>query len=321
MARKPVFTPPPGPAPDAADRLVRVNRRRGRILTLLVSVAALASFGGVIYWAHEQDLKSGGEGIVPLIRAEEGPAKVKPEQPGGMVVPNQDKTVYDRISPGSVPTGPEKLLPPPPTPVIPPATPPQTMPAAPADTAAAPAAGSSAPPPLPADQSMSTVAPPPTPVPAAPQPPAPAQPATNQDQAAPAAATAAAAPAATPVATPGTGKPEVLTPPAQGTAPAPQPASTPTPGQSIASLIDSISGHRIQLASVRSEDQAQATWARIKRGNEDVLGGLTMRAVRVDLGDRGIYYRVQAGPLDEAGAQSACAKLKSRSVDCIVVKP
>ena len=102
--------------------------------------------------------------------------------------------------------------------------------------------------------------------------------------------------------------------------PAAAPAAA-APNQSIASLIDNISGYRIQLASVRSEEQAQATWARMQKSNGDVLSSLTMRAIKVDLGDRGIYYRVQAGPLDEGGAQSACSKLKSRSVDCIVVKP
>ncbi len=130
MDRRPIFNPPLAPQTTAAapDRLARLTRRRGRWLTLMVSLAALASFGGVVYWAHEQDLKSGGEGIIPLIRADDKPIKIKPDSPGGMVVPDQDKTVYDRISPGSVPTGPEKLLPPPPIPQIPPATPPQAMP-------------------------------------------------------------------------------------------------------------------------------------------------------------------------------------------------
>ncbi|MGE0658516.1 MAG: SPOR domain-containing protein, partial [Reyranellaceae bacterium] len=95
----------------------------------------------------------------------------------------------------------------------------------------------------------------------------------------------------------------------------------PQSSPSIATLIDTLSGHRIQLASVRTEEQAKATWARLQQSNGDVLGKLTMRAVRVDLGERGTYYRVQAGPLDESGAQSACATLRGRSVECLVVKP
>jgi hypothetical protein len=278
MAQKPVFTPPP---PEAvASRLAKVTRRRGRILTLLVSVAALASFGGVIYWAHQNDREAGGQGIVPLIKADEKPIKIKPDTPGGLVVPNQDKTVYERVQPGSVPQGPEKLLPPPPVPQIPPPTPPQ--------------------PPAPA--ALPTPATPPTATaPAAPVP----------------------VPVVPPVATTDPAKPpgaEVLTPPAQGAA-TPAPATQPQAGQSIANLIDTLSGHRIQLASVRTEEQAKATWARLQQSHGDVLGSLTMRAVRVDLADRGTYYRVQAGPLDDAGANSACSKLRTRSVDCLVIKP
>jgi len=288
MAQKPVFTPPSGT--EAGSRLARVTRRRGRLLTLLVSVAALASFGGVIYWAHEKDMEAGGQGIVPLIRADEKPIKIRPDTPGGLVVPNQDKTVYERISPGSVPQGPEKLLPPPPEPQIPPPVPPQAQPA-PMSVQPAPQgeAAASAAPPSAVDQ----------PLPGAPQPGTPQ----------------AAAPQG---ATPQT--PTPATPAAPAAEPA-QPAAPPQSSPSIATLIDTLSGHRIQLASVRTEEQAKATWARLQQSNGDVLGKLTMRAVRVDLGERGTFYRVQAGPLDEGGAQSACAALRGRSVECLVVKP
>ena len=288
MAQKPVFTPPP---PEAmGSRLAKVTRRRGRILTLLVSIAALASFGGVIYWAHEKDREAGGEGIVPLIRADEKPIKIKPDTPGGLVVPNQDKTVYDRVSPGSVQQGPEKLLPPPPLPQIPPPTPPQ----------------------------------PPQPVPQAATPSVPTAPTTGAPANPPPAASTPPAVATAPTPAPTMGEPpkpgpETLTPPAPGAPPAP--AAQPPQNQSIANLIDTLSGHRIQLASVRTEEQAKATWARLQQSNGDVLGNLTMRAVRVDLGDRGTFYRVQAGPLDDAGANAACSKLRTRSVDCIVIKP
>src|SRR5215813_1233517 len=85
--------PPPGPVAHEPDSipppprdslLMRVNRRRGQILTVMVSVAAIASFGSVVWWAH-----------------------------------NQDKEVFNRISPGAVPTQPEKLLPGPVNPKLP----------------------------------------------------------------------------------------------------------------------------------------------------------------------------------------------------------
>ena len=53
----------------------------------------------------------------------------------------------------------------------------------------------------------------------------------------------------------------------------------------------------------------------------DVLGSLRMQPTKVDLGDKGTWYRVQAGPLDEKQAHSVCGTLKSRKTDCVVVAP
>src|SRR5262245_10957814 len=100
------------PPPPRDSLLSRVNRRRGQILTVMVSIAAIASFGSVVWWAHNQDVKAGGKGLEPLVvQAPATPTRVKPENAGGLVPPNQDKEVYNRISPGAVPTQPEKLLP------------------------------------------------------------------------------------------------------------------------------------------------------------------------------------------------------------------
>ncbi len=81
-------------------------------------------------------------------------------------------------------------------------------------------------------------------------------------------------------------------------------------------------GYRLQVAAVRSPDAAQQEWARLKRVNADVLGKLDMRTARADLGERGTYYRIEAGPIaDAAAAQRACDALKQRKVGCILVKP
>ena len=80
-------------------------------------------------------------------------------------------------------------------------------------------------------------------------------------------------------------------------------------------------GWRIQIASVKSEDVAKSTWAKVQTANGDVLTSLRMQPIRVDLGDKGVWYRVQAGPLDEKQAQSVCGTLKSRKSDCVVVPP
>jgi cell division septation protein DedD len=103
------------------------------------------------------------------------------------------------------------------------------------------------------------------------------------------------------------------------------PASTTEPAPSIASLIENMSGPaggwRVQIASVKSEDIAKSTWARLQAAHGDVLANLRMQPTKVDLGDKGVWYRVQAGPLDEKQAQSVCGTLKTRKTDCVIVPP
>src|SRR5438477_3005932 len=54
--------------------------------------------------------------------------------------------------------------------------------------------------------------------------------------------------------------------------------------------------------------------SRLKREQPDLLGKLSAVAVRADLGDKGTYYRIQAGPLsDGAAAERLCGELRQRS--------
>ena len=63
-------------------------------------------------------------------------------------------------------------------------------------------------------------------------------------------------------------------------------------------------------------------WNRIVGKNKDALGGLTPNVARVDLGEKGVFFRLRAGPLaDKAAADSLCAALGAQNVGCIVVRP
>jgi hypothetical protein len=63
-------------------------------------------------------------------------------------------------------------------------------------------------------------------------------------------------------------------------------------------------------------------WSRIVGKNKDALGGLTPSVARVDLGEKGVFFRLRAGPLaDRAAAESLCATLSAQNVGCIVVRP
>jgi cell division septation protein DedD len=79
---------------------------------------------------------------------------------------------------------------------------------------------------------------------------------------------------------------------------------------------------QIQLASVPSEDAAQAEWKRVNGRHKDLLAALTPAITKADLGERGVYYRLRAGPLaDKAAADELCASLAADKVGCIVIKP
>ena len=77
---------------------------------------------------------------------------------------------------------------------------------------------------------------------------------------------------------------------------------------------------KVQLASLRTPDEARDEWARVKRENADLLGKFAAVAVRADLGDRGTWYRVEVGPVgDHAAALKLCKALKDRDLGCQIV--
>lgn len=86
------------------------------LIALFIGIFAVGGLGlmGFVFFQG----KTMSVDDAPLIKADKNPAKVKPEEPGGMVVANMDKTVYDNIS-GSPDTlqKTEKILPAPEEPI------------------------------------------------------------------------------------------------------------------------------------------------------------------------------------------------------------
>ncbi len=79
---------------------------------------------------------------------------------------------------------------------------------------------------------------------------------------------------------------------------------------------------RIQLGSLDSATAAEAEWRRLKRRHRDLLEALRPRVQRADLGAKGVFYRLQAGPLAGAGrAKGLCEALARRNVRCLVITP
>src|SRR5690606_3690940 len=75
----------------------------------------------------------------------------------------------------------------------------------------------------------------------------------------------------------------------------------------------------VQLAALRSEEEAVATWSRVAAANPS-LSGRPRDIQRADLGDRGVYYRLRAGGFaSKESADAFCGGLQQAGQDCIVV--
>ena len=79
---------------------------------------------------------------------------------------------------------------------------------------------------------------------------------------------------------------------------------------------------RIQLGALDSAAAAEAEWRRLRRRHGDLLEALRSRIQRADLGAKGVFYRLQVGPLAGAGrAKGLCKTLARRNVRCLVITP
>jgi len=78
----------------------------------------------------------------------------------------------------------------------------------------------------------------------------------------------------------------------------------------------------VQVASLRSQGEAEKTWKKLSNNMGDMLTSSQFADIkRVDLGARGIYYRLRvSGLADINAANRLCSQLKRRKQDCIVTK-
>ncbi|MGD9617260.1 MAG: SPOR domain-containing protein [Alphaproteobacteria bacterium] len=258
-----------------------------RLAAIALTLAVMVLFAGGLWFAYVQGMRHAdgpaapGASAVPLLRAEAGPLKVRPEQPGGMPVPDQNISLYnERLAKAPV----EKLLPPPEQPL-----------------------------PRPAPAPITPVAAPPVPMP--PPEPNPAAAGSAQAVAVPRGQALRITSAATAPAETGSGiaPPQTITP--QTAAPQPaQKAAVAAPAEPASGTV------QVRLGSLRSPEAAREEWQRLKRVNADLLAHLRANAVSIDLGEKGIYYRIMAGPLDDAAAERLCDEMKRRNHGCIVAR-
>ncbi|MDR3469576.1 MAG: SPOR domain-containing protein [Xanthobacteraceae bacterium] len=286
--------------------------RRGGMATV-VALVALGVVGTAGAYAYRTLIAAPRSGEAPMIKADAGPNKILP--PAQQTGDASGKQIQDRMSAGQgserlVPreeqpvdvnapstqrTGPRIVFPPLTTN---PSTPPQDASATPPRPAAVgPGSGLGEP------RKVHTVSVRPDQADAAPPAPAPA---TTR----PAASQRAAAPAAPP---PAANAPLSLAP--QASAPPTRVATTaPATAPGVTS-----GGYLVQIASQRSEADAQASYRALQGKYPSVLGSRTPLIKRADLGEKGVYYRAMVGPFGSPDeASQFCGSLKSAGGQCVV---
>lgn len=105
------------------NRRRRFGARLRLVPTLLLGGAAVvAAVAGWYIFTASSELSPSPHSELPLICADSRPIKARPEEPGGLIVPNQDKLVYENLGRGDHEPKVERLLPPPEQPKPPPVT-------------------------------------------------------------------------------------------------------------------------------------------------------------------------------------------------------
>jgi hypothetical protein len=110
--------------------------------------------------------------------------------------------------------------------------------------------------------------------------------------------------------------------------PAPQSAPIQAPSMEMAEAVSGpapapdLSGARsvmsaVHLASYRQLEHAAAGWLELRAQHGSVLANLEPRLAEADLGERGVFLRLKAGPLDSPeAARALCAEVEAAGQWC-----
>jgi cell division septation protein DedD len=288
------------------------HEEEGSRLPLLIVIGLLvfAMFAGVVWLAYTQGVARGRSDAPRVIQAETGPVKTAPANPGGTQTPYTGLKIYQSPAPADDASDSDSV-------------PPAPTPAGKAAQNAAPAISPSLAPVIrpstPPVETAPKVAATPTPAP------------TKLVQTAP----AKPAPVAAPIETPALTENRVATkPPASlsAAAPAPKPhitkipatdAPTPPPAETTETkpaAATSGGGYLLQIGAYKSEDEATAAW-HAYQAKHPVVGGYESDIKKVDLGDKGTWYRLRVGSFgDKTSANALCDKLKADGGSCFLAK-
>lgn len=71
-----------------------------RSLRVALALGSMGAFAYLFAYAYIEGTASGSTRAVPLLRADAGPIKTRPSEPGGLRVPDRDKKIYERLRRG-----------------------------------------------------------------------------------------------------------------------------------------------------------------------------------------------------------------------------
>lgn len=281
-----------------------------RAMSWMVLAIAVGGFAALAYFAYHSGANTINADEMMVVEADGAPMKEAPTTPDGAEFANQDKTIYDVISPVGASQTAEKLLPEPEQPVALSAT--QSSPAQEAPAAAAPAPVAKEAEPAAAPATTTTYVAEPVAAPAKPVD-------TQSAVATTTAALAAAEPATKPVEVASVKpaeksfsapqmvneKPAIKTP---ATAPEKAKAESKPKAEKVAMKASAGGAYKLQLGAFKSEGEAQAAWKKISGKHSAVLSGAPT-IVKAEV-NGGTFYRLRAGSFASADeAKAACAKL------------
>ena len=304
-----------------AGKLASTLKGRSAFMIGSALLGAIA-LGGAIAYAYK--LSGGGlDGETPIVTADARPVKEVPDQPGGKEFPHKNKLIYDRLTNTDQPES-ERLVPRQEdvaVPALPPSAATAGLPAPvattdlmnPATTQAVDGAEEEGGP-----RKVKTLRVlPDGSVEAAP-------PAEMAEAAADATAAGAAVPAEAPAAmmpVPAAEAMQQATAPAQAAPEAPQQVAAADPAAAAAPEPAADTKYVVQVGSKKSQTDALASFADIQQKYPTLLTNYRPIVRKADLGSKGVWYRLQLGPIeDKAAAYKLCGDLKSQGLpDCLVM--
>lgn len=330
---EPRRAPAPGPDPEHED--TRPGSGRGFPWRLILGIVALAVVGLVVW--QGAGLFTGNVGSsgnqVPVFQASVDPFKHRPDDPGGMAVPNQNVTVYNTLGAAEQPDGLEQLLPEPEEPLVL-----EPEPAAGEDGVIDVGAASQveglepeagAVPIFSADQvsdlvdQAMTQAPGDIPIPLE-------KPATPDSLGTTVAPVEESAQAAIPASS-GDGLSfsdvaaslggEGDSAPAQTEQNVPDAETTTAAAAADPEAAAGGGGYWVQIAAYSSREVAAEAWDRLARDQADLLASVSPRVMETSVAGTTLH-RLQVGEYtSQSAAQQLCDALKQRQIDCMIVGP